>query len=71
MLAPHGIRGELKCRVVTDFPKQRFRRGNSVLIDGEPHVIQAARVQGGHVLLKLQDIADREAVLKETEKLNR
>src|SRR2546421_4236290 len=52
VLAPHGIRGELKCRVVTDFPKQRFRRGNSVLIDGQAHVIQAARVQAGHVLLK-------------------
>ena len=61
VLAPHGIRGELKCRVVTDFPKQRFRRGNTVLIDGEPHVIQAARLQGSTVLLKLEDVGDREA----------
>lgn len=61
VLAPHGIRGELKCRVVTDFPKQRFRRGNTVLIDGQPHVIQGARLQGSAVLLKLEDVADRDA----------
>jgi 16S rRNA processing protein RimM len=51
----------LKCRVVTDFPKQRFRRGNSVVIRGERHVVQAARIQGTTVLLKLEDVADREA----------
>jgi 16S rRNA processing protein RimM len=61
VLAPHGIRGELKCRVVTDFPKQRFRRGNTVLIDAAPHVIQGARLQGSTVLLKLEDVADRDA----------
>jgi 16S rRNA processing protein RimM len=61
VLAPHAIRGELKCRIVTDFPKQRFRRGNTVLIDGAAHVIQSARIQGGHVLLKLEDVADRDA----------
>jgi len=61
VLAPHAIRGELKCRIVTDFPKQRFRRGNTVLIDGAAHVIQRARIQGGHVLLKLEGVADRDA----------
>jgi 16S rRNA processing protein RimM len=61
VLGPHGIRGELKCRIVTDFPKQRFRRGNTVLIDGKAHVIQGARVQGSTVLLKLEDVADRDA----------
>ena len=60
VLAPHGIRGELKCRVITDFPRQRFRRGNTVLIDGESHVIQGARLQGRFVLLKLEDVADRD-----------
>ena len=60
VLAPHGIRGELKCRVVTDFPKQRFRRGNRVLIDGQAHVVQGARLQGRFVLLKLEHVADRD-----------
>jgi len=58
-VAPHGIRGEVKCRVVTDFPKQRFKRGNTVLVDGVEATIQQARLQGQFVLLKLQEITDR------------
>jgi 16S rRNA processing protein RimM len=61
VMGAHGIRGELKCRIVTDFPSRRFRRNNTVLIDGESHAIQAARVQGSTVLLKLADVADRDA----------
>jgi 16S rRNA processing protein RimM len=64
VLAAHGIRGELKCRVITDFPKRRFRASSSVMLRGERHVIQAARVQGDTVLLKLQDITDRSAAEK-------
>jgi 16S rRNA processing protein RimM len=60
VLGAHGIRGELKCRIVTDFPSRRFKRGNTVLIRGEPHKIQSARIQGATVLLKLQDIEDRD-----------
>lgn len=61
MLAPHGIRGELKCRIVTDFPKQRFKRGATVQIRREPHTVESARIQGTTVLLKLNDISDRNA----------
>jgi 16S rRNA processing protein RimM len=61
VLAPHGIRGELKCRIVTDFPQQRFKRGSTLLIDGVEHVVRAARVQGQTVLLRLGDIPDRTA----------
>jgi 16S rRNA processing protein RimM len=50
----------VKCRIVTDFPKQRFKRGNRVLLDGAEHTVQSARIQGNTVLLKLADIADRE-----------
>jgi 16S rRNA processing protein RimM len=56
----HGIRGELKCRVVTDFPSRRFRRGKTVVIGDNDHVIESARVQGMTVLLKLEDIGDRD-----------
>ena len=59
VLSAHGIRGELKCRLITDFPKQRFKRGNAVLIRGAEHLVRSARVQGGVVLLGLTDIADR------------
>jgi 16S rRNA processing protein RimM len=61
VLAPHGIRGELKCRIITDFPEQRFKRGNTVVIDGERHLIRGARIQGTTVLLRLEDVADRNA----------
>src|SRR5260221_6139563 len=60
VLSAHGIRGEIKCRIVTDFPTRRFKRGNTVLIRGEPHTIQGARIQGGTVLLRLEDIQDRD-----------
>ena len=60
MLGAHGIRGEVKCRIVTDFPSRRFKRGNTVLIRGEPHIIQGARIQGSTVLLKLEDVSDRD-----------
>ena len=59
VLAAHGIRGELKCRVVTDFPKRRFKPGKTVILRGERHTIQAARVQGMTVLLKLAEVGDR------------
>ena len=61
ILAPHGIRGEIKCRIVTDFPEQRFKRGSSLLIDNIGHTVRSARIQGQTVLLKLADIPDRTA----------
>jgi 16S rRNA processing protein RimM len=61
VLSPHGVRGELKCRVITDFPKQRFKRGNTVLIRSAPFTIRSARVQGANVLLGLTEIGDRTA----------
>ncbi len=63
VLGAHGIRGELKCRIVTDFPSRRFKRGNTVLIRGEPHKVQGARIQGGTVLLKLEDVSDRDVAV--------
>jgi 16S rRNA processing protein RimM len=60
VLAAHGVRGELKCRIITDFPRQRFKRGNTVVIRGKAHQVQAARIQGGTVLLKVETITDRE-----------
>jgi 16S rRNA processing protein RimM len=61
VLAPHGVRGELKCRIVTDFPRQRFKRGNSVLVAGAAYTIESARVQAPNVLLKLREVPDRTA----------
>jgi 16S rRNA processing protein RimM len=63
VLAAHGIRGELKCRIVTDFPKERFKRGNTLLIDGVAYTVQSARIQGQTVLLRLHDVGDRNTAL--------
>jgi 16S rRNA processing protein RimM len=51
----------VKCRIVTDFPKQRFRRGNTVLISGTPATIAGARINGETVLLRLAEVPDRNA----------
>ena len=59
MLSAHGIRGELKCRVITDFPKQRFKRGSTVLIRDGQFTVRAARYQGPNVLLGLVEVTDR------------
>jgi 16S rRNA processing protein RimM len=61
VLGAHGIRGELKCRVVTDFPKQRFKRGNTVLLRGATYTVRSARIQGTVVLLGLAEVPDRNA----------
>ena len=49
---------------MTDFPSRRFKRGNTVLIRGEPHIIQGARIQGGTVLLKLEYVSDRDVAAR-------
>jgi 16S rRNA processing protein RimM len=62
VLAPHGIRGELKCAILTDFPR-RFASTKRVLLgpQHEPFAVQRARVQGNFVLLKLDGLDTRDA----------
>src|SRR5262249_54005035 len=68
VLAPHGIRGELKCAVLTDYPR-RFATTRRVYLAGGgpsaarvgPLAVERARVQGHFVLLKLETIDRREA----------
>jgi 16S rRNA processing protein RimM len=60
ILAPHGVHGELKVELLTDFP-ERFERGARVWLRGQPTRIEASRPQGRSVLLKLEGIADRAA----------
>ncbi len=63
VLGPHGVRGELKCRLVTDFP-DRFKRGTRVYVGSPPgeHRIAAARVSGRLVYLKIVGIGERATV---------
>jgi 16S rRNA processing protein RimM len=61
VLAPHGVRGELKCAVLTDFPR-RFASTTRVLLgpQHQPFAVQRARLQGHFVLLKLDGIESRD-----------
>jgi 16S rRNA processing protein RimM len=58
-VSAHGVRGELKIRLITDFPKQRFRRAARILIKRASYTVSGIRTQGQFALLRLQEIADR------------
>jgi len=67
IIAPHGIRGEVKVEVMTDFP-ERFKPGLRAFlgVGGEdlaakPVKIVAARPHKGGFLVKLDVIPDRNA----------
>ena len=62
VLAPHGIRGELKCALLTDVPR-RFASTKRVLLGPhyQPFRVLRARVQGNNVLLQLEGVESREA----------
>jgi len=66
ILGAHGIKGELKVRVITDFPKRRFKRGAQVIISGKPYTVAAIRAQPPNALLRVEELTDR----TEAEKLN-
>lgn len=56
----HGVRGELRCELLTDFPR-RFKPGLRVFVGEEhtPYVVERARLQRGHLLLKLAGVESR------------
>ncbi len=56
VVAPRGLRGELKAHILTDFP-QRFRRSLTVYLGDNkvPYVVERARLQKGWLYLKLQN----------------
>jgi 16S rRNA processing protein RimM len=68
VLAPHGVRGELKCAVLTDFPRRFASTARVYLTTGGPQgparqafPVQRARLQGHFVLLKLDGLDSRDA----------
>jgi 16S rRNA processing protein RimM len=62
-LTAHGVRGELKCRIITDFPSRRFKTGTRLVLgpDHQPVTVRRARIQGTTVLLQLDEVTDRTA----------
>ncbi|MBM2809564.1 MAG: ribosome maturation factor RimM [Chloroflexi bacterium] len=62
VVAAHGIRGEVRCEVITDFP-ERFRSTKRLFL-GAAHTpvdVERARSQKGGLLLKFADVDTRNA----------
>ncbi|MEO0560936.1 MAG: ribosome maturation factor RimM [Chloroflexota bacterium] len=63
---PHGVRGELRIRILTDYPErigklQRvFTSRKADDKQPKPYVIEGMRMNKGHGLLRLEDINDRD-----------
>ncbi len=63
VVAPWGVKGEMKVEVMTDFP-DRFSPEEEVYIAGSPVIIEMSRWHKGMVILKLAKIDSIEAVEK-------
>lgn len=60
IVAPHGVRGELKVIPQTDFP-ERFLTMDDCYIDGKLYHLSSARFHKQFVLITLDEIVDRNA----------
>lgn len=62
IVSPHGIRGEVKIEVMTDFPS-RFDPGAQLWLEGEdePCRVLTTRVHKDHLLARLDCLPDRTA----------
>ncbi len=58
VVAPWGIRGEVKIEVLTDFP-DRFFRGEKLYLQGQAVTIKSSRYHGNTIVLKLDTIDSR------------
>jgi len=66
ILRPHGIKGELRMRVLTDYP-ERIRQLDSVYLGKDPqsekadvYPLRSMRMHKGYALLTFKDITDRD-----------
>jgi 16S rRNA processing protein RimM len=64
----HGVRGEVRVEVLTDFPELRFRPGAELFVGPEqgerrPGRIAGVRGHGGSLLVRLDGVGDRDAAL--------
>lgn len=65
VLRPHGVRGELRIRILTDYP-ERVSKIKTVYLgrdpmefDADAYSVQASRIHQDYLLLKLKEIPDR------------
>jgi 16S rRNA processing protein RimM len=67
ILRPHGVRGELKMRILTDYP-ERIKSLDAIFLgkraddpDPQPFHVKSMRMNQEYGLLTLQEVADRNA----------
>jgi 16S rRNA processing protein RimM len=66
VLRPHGVRGELRIRLLTDYPERIADLETVYLADNpeptkpKPYRVQGMRMNGDFGLLKLREISDRD-----------
>jgi len=58
-----GIKGQVKVTPLTDF-EERFDKGQTVYLDGEPWVIKTSQWHKGHFLLGFAEVPDATAAEK-------
>ena len=63
ILAPWGIKGEVKVEVITDFP-ERFAPRNLVYLNSQPYAIESCRPHKQFLVLKLAAIDSVDAAEK-------
>ena len=69
-MRPHGIKGELRVRMMTDYPERIAKLETIYLADkpepkvAKPYKVQGMRMNGNFGLLKLHEIPDRTAAEK-------
>lgn len=63
MLAPFGLKGELKVQPLTDNPA-RFAAKSRLWADEQPVTVDAAREAAGHLYVRLKGFRDRTSVEK-------
>jgi 16S rRNA processing protein RimM len=57
----HGLRGEVAVEVRTDEPARRFAVGATLSTDRGPLKVAATRWSGGRLLIRFEEVADRDA----------
>lgn len=60
IVAPHGVRGELRIIPQTDYP-DRFMHMDACYIDGKEYHVKSGRAHKQFILLTLQEVTDRDA----------
>ena len=69
-MRPHGIKGELRVRMMTDYPERIAKLKTIYLADkpepktAKPYQVEGMRMNGDFGLLKLKEIPDRTAAEK-------